>query len=62
MTITRVAALLVLLSILCALTSNVLNAQVMGQARLGVAVLAPPIGSPQWNAKVTKLRWADALS
>jgi hypothetical protein len=62
MAASRIAAVLVLLSIGCALVSNILNARVMGQARLGVAVLAPPKGSPEWNRKVRLLWWADALS
>ncbi len=62
MSISRVAALLVLLSIACALISNILNAQVMGKARLGVSIIAPEENSPEWNNKVTKLWWADALA
>ncbi len=56
-----VAALLLFLSIVCALVSTYLNSRVMGAAAMGVAAYAPSEGSPEWNARVGLRRWADAL-
>ncbi len=46
-----VGALLLLIGLVTALVSNHLEAGVMGKAQLGVAVLAPEQGSPEWKAK-----------
>lgn len=57
----QIGGLLIFLSIVAALVSNYLNAKVMGEAALGVAVFAPERGSPEWNRKVRLRRWADFL-
>ena len=55
------SSLLIFFSIICSLFSNYYNSRVMGDAALGVAILAPKEGSPEMERKRNLRRRADVL-
>jgi hypothetical protein len=54
-----IVAAVMFLSVLSSLVSNFYDSRVMGSAALGVAVLAPDPGSPEWLIKVSLRFKAD---
>ena len=46
-----ISAILILLSVMLSFVSNHYESRVMGDAALGVAVLAPDLNSPEWAEK-----------
>jgi hypothetical protein len=57
--LTVVGGMVTLCGVLTAFISSRNTEQVMGEARKGVAVLAPETDSPEWQEKKNLLWWAD---